>query len=66
MLIRNRNKTKNATGSDIISGLFGENGLKTDVSVELLPSTVILAVVGVVAAVGLSVVAFYYIKKSFK
>jgi hypothetical protein len=57
-------KKRNATGADIFSGLIGDKGLNTNVAVDIPVKTMILFVVGVVAAVGLSVLAAHYIKKA--
>lgn len=57
-------KQHNSTGGDIFGGLIGDKGLNTNVSVDIPMQTVIIAVVGIVAAVGLSVLVARTIKKS--
>lgn len=62
--ILHKDKHKNSTGSDIFGGLISDKGLGIDATVDIPIGTVILAVVGVVAAVGLSVLVAHYIKKA--
>jgi hypothetical protein len=59
-----KHKKRNATGSDIFDGLIGDKGLNMNATVDIPIKTVIIAVIGIVAAVGLSVLAAYYIKKA--
>lgn len=63
LLKKEGDKKRNATGTDFLSGLIGEKGINTNVAVEIPIKTVIIAVVGIVAAVGLSVLVARTIKK---
>lgn len=62
--ILHKDKHNNSTGADIFGGLISDKGLGINATVDIPIGTVILAVAGVVAAVGLSVFVAYYIKKT--
>jgi hypothetical protein len=64
VLKENSKKHLNGTGEELLSGLIGDKGLNTNVSVDIPVKTVVIAVVGIVAAVGLSVLVAKSIKKA--
>lgn len=56
-------KQRNGTGTDLLSGLFGDKGFKTDVSVTVDPSTMIIVGAGIILTIAVGVLVFYTIKK---
>ena len=64
ILGRNKKKEHNATGTDLLSGILGPNGIKTDVAVDIPPITIALVVAGIAVAIGLGVIVFHYTKQA--